>query len=261
MVRTFQLGRRATTPTVEDETAAAVASPESDARAERTDGTGTDTPAAVAAPAREEEPAGLSEARPVGSGTAADAAGDTPDSADPADGATDTAGGSRRSPESGAAPGTRMRRGVLAAFVLMLVAAVVTGILWNTGRAAEADRSAALDAAEQAAVSLTSINFETAEDDVRRVVEESTGDFGGLFEQNLDSYISLVKESKIETRGEITGAGIDHFDGNTARVVLAVKADVSNQSVPDGEPRFYRMVTEVEKKDGEWLVSRVEFVP
>ncbi|ALE74779.1 hypothetical protein FRP1_20840 [Pseudonocardia sp. EC080625-04] len=251
MVRTFQSGRRATTPAAGDEAADAVTSQESDVRTERTETSGAEnTP--------EREPDGLPAAPPLRTG-------DDEDGED-GDGGKAGRGGSgpaatRREPESGPAPSATVRRGVAAAFGLMLVAAVATGIWWGIGQQAESDRAAALESAQAAAVSLTSINFETAEDDVRKVVEESTGDFGGLFAQNLDSYISLVKESKVATQGEVTGAGIDRIDGSTARVVVAVKADVKNQSVPNGEPRFYRMVTELEKKDGEWLVSRVEFVP
>ncbi|MDN5913774.1 MAG: hypothetical protein L0I76_01420 [Pseudonocardia sp.] len=244
MVRTFQLGSRATKPPDEDESAGGVSAPER-----------LEMPSA--APVR-------TGADPAGS-TGAESAGDHPADDHPADADPADADPAHAHPADAdpapPGPSPAVRRGVLAVFVLMLVAAVVAGLLWNSGRAAEADRQAALEAAQEAAIGLTSINFETAEQDVRRVIEESTGDFGNLFKQNLDSYIGLVKESKIATQGEVTGAGLDSIDGGTARVVLAVKANVSNQSVPKGEPRFYRMVTELEKKDGEWLVSRVEFVP
>ncbi len=247
MVRTSQSGRSAGSPPTGDGSAADPSpddvtpeGPATDARGERaregTAGAGAADPLPATAPVR-----GVDEPGPTGG----DAPADVPPGAD----------------GDGPAPSPAVRRGVLASFVLALVAAVVSGIVWNTGRAAESDRAAALEAAQDAAVMLTSINHETAEQDVRRVVEDSTGDFGGLFAQNLDSYIALVKESKVSTQGEVTGAGIDSIDASTARAILAVKANVSNQSVPNGEPRFYRMVTELEKKDGEWLVSRVEFVP
>lgn len=243
MVRTSQPGRSASAPPTGDGSAADPSpddvTPEGPATAvrderarERMAGAGAADPLPAAEPVR-----GAVEPGPTGGDGPAEADGDRP------------------------APSPVVRRGVLAAFLLALVAAVVSGIVWNTGRAAESDRAAALEAARNAAVMLTSINHETAEQDVRRVVEDSTGDFGGLFAQNLDSYIALVKESKVSTQGEVTGAGIDSIDASTARAILAVKANVSNQSVPNGEARFYRMVTELEKKDGEWLVSRVEFVP
>lgn len=167
-------------------------------------------------------------------------------------------------PQAGSAedgPRPLVRRLVLAGFVVALVLAVVAGVLWNGARAAQADRVAALEKAQAAAVELTSINYETAEQDVRRVLDGATGDFGGLFAQNLDSYITLVKESKVATTGEVTGAGLESLDGDTARAIVAVKATVHNQTVPNGESRFYRMVTELQKKDGDWLVARVEFVP
>lgn len=240
MVRTFSLGRGATTPPDENDTTPDAPAP----------GTGSTTTRAAeragdadeaSGPASGTGEAGLPAAAPVDAGTEGDHPADV------------------RPGEDGPRPA--VRRAVLVGFALALVAAVVCGVWWNGGRAAEADRAAALEKAQAAAVELTSINYETAEQDVRRVLDGATGDFGGLFAQNLDSYISLVKESKVATQGEVTGAGLENIDGDTARAIVAVKATVHNQSVPAGESRFYRMVTELQKKNGEWLVARVEFVP
>jgi Mce-associated membrane protein len=63
------------------------------------------------------------------------------------------------------------------------------------------------------------------------------------------------------TTGEVAEAGVEKYDGNTASAVVAVKTTVKNKTVPNGEQRFYRLVEQMEKHDGRWLVSRVEFVP
>ncbi|MCF7549537.1 hypothetical protein [Pseudonocardia sp. WMMC193] len=70
-----------------------------------------------------------------------------------------------------------------------------------------------------------------------------------------------MKEGRVVTTGEVTEAGIEKIDGDTASAVVAVKTTVKNKTVPNGEQRFYRLVEQLERQDGRWLVSRVEFVP
>jgi Mce-associated membrane protein len=150
---------------------------------------------------------------------------------------------------------------LLVVTVLLLAAAVTAGVFWAKGSGTDAHRENALSAARATAVNLTSIDFSHAEEDVRRVLDGSTGDFGGLFTQNLDSYVGVVKEGEVVTTGEVAEAGIEKFDGDTASAVVAVKTTVKNKTVPQGEQRFYRLVEQLEYQDGRWLVSRVEFVP
>jgi Mce-associated membrane protein len=150
---------------------------------------------------------------------------------------------------------------LLVVTVLLLAAAITAGVFWANGAAEQADRENALSAARQTAVNLTTIDFNRAEEDVRRVLDGSTGDFGGLFTQNIDSYVGVVKDGEVVTTGEVAEAGVEKYDGNTASAVVAVKTTVKNKTVPNGEQRFYRLVEQMEKHDGRWLVSRVEFVP
>ncbi|WP_051737029.1 hypothetical protein [Pseudonocardia halophobica] len=150
---------------------------------------------------------------------------------------------------------------LLVVTVLLLAAAITAGVFWANGAAKQADRENALSAARQTAVNLTTIDFNHAEDDVRRVLDGSTGDFGGLFTQNIDSYVGVVKDGEVVTTGEVTEAGVEKYDGDTASAVVAVRTTVRNKTVPNGEQRFYRLVEQMEKHDGRWLVSRVEFVP
>ncbi|WP_345419474.1 hypothetical protein [Pseudonocardia xishanensis] len=171
--------------------------------------------------------------------------------------ATDRSDGDR--PQRGGSPFGLIA--LLVVTMLLLAAAITAGVFWANGSAEASARENALSAARQTAVNLTSIDFGHAEEDVRRVLDGSTGDFGGLFTQNLDSYVGVVKEGEVVTAGEVTEAGIEKFDGDTASAVVAVKTTVKNKTVPQGEQRFYRLVEQLEHQDGRWLVSRVEFVP
>ena len=151
--------------------------------------------------------------------------------------------------------------GALVVILLLLAAAITTGVFWARAAAGESGREEALAAARQSAVNLTTVDFNRAEADVQRVLEGATGDFGGLFGQNMDSYVSVVKQGKVVTKGEVAEAGLQKYDGDTATAAVAVKASVKNGGNPNGEERFYRLVEDMQKHDGRWLVARVEFVP
>lgn len=149
---------------------------------------------------------------------------------------------------------------VLAVLVLLLVSAVATSWMWLSGRSAEADRTAAADAASSASVALTSINFGTADQDIKRVIDAGTGEFGDLFRQNLDPYVHMVRDSKVTSRGEVTSVAVSRADARSAQVLVAMRSSVQNASSPQEQQRLYRMKLDMVKEGDRWLVSKLEFV-
>ncbi|GAA4548485.1 hypothetical protein [Pseudonocardia xishanensis] len=146
--------------------------------------------------------------------------------------------------------------------VLLVAAAVLLGILWNDGRQLDERRDRAVAEAQDMAVALVSVSSDSAEQDVRRIMDGAVGDFGKIFSENLDSYVDIVRKGGVETSGEVVSSGLERLDGPTARVLVALRAEVRNQQAPDGEQRTYRMAVEMtEQPDGEWLADKVEFVP
>lgn len=145
--------------------------------------------------------------------------------------------------------------------IVTLGVTVVTGVLWGTGAMAAADRSNAVEAAREVALDLTTVDFPDAKANVQAVLDRSTGNFKRQFGQNAEPYIGVLTEGKVRSQGEVTEIAVRDYDGQIAHVLVAVKAQIKNSSTPDGEERFYRMDTEMQKVDGNWLVARVEFVP
>ncbi|GAA4548479.1 hypothetical protein [Pseudonocardia xishanensis] len=154
----------------------------------------------------------------------------------------------------------RARWIVLLVLLALLLGLVASGLLYLSDRSREASRAEALDAARSAAVALTSMNFDSADADVQRVIDAGTGEFGDLFRQNLDSYIGMVRESKVDSTGEVTGAALIESGSSTAEALVAVRSMVDNSSSPEAEPRLYRMRLEMMKEDDRWLVNKLDFV-
>lgn len=146
--------------------------------------------------------------------------------------------------------------------VLLVAGAVVAGVMWDEGRRTEQRGQLAVGTARHMAVALVTVNSDTADQDVREILDGAVGNFGKVFSENLDSYVDIVRRGNVRTTGEAASAGLQKLDGTTARVLVAIKAKVTNDQVPQGEDRTYRMNLEMaEQPDGRWLAKNVEFVP
>lgn len=164
-------------------------------------------------------------------------------------------------PKEDAPPRSRKRPWVvLAVLIVLFAAAIGSVVLYLFDRNAEADRAAALDAARSATVALTSINFSTADNDIQRVIDSGTGDFGDLFRQNLASYVQMVKDSQVTSDGKVASAALTSSGSKTAEALVAVTGSVKNASSPQPQQRLYRIRLDMVKEGDRWLVSKLDFV-
>lgn len=155
-----------------------------------------------------------------------------------------------------------------AAISVGLVAVVVLGALagWfgydvYENRQAEAQRNQFVEAARQGVVNLTTIDHTTAEADIERILDSSTGAFREGFEQRSQPFIDVVKRVQSKSTGTVTAAGIESREGDQAQVLVTVSVDMSNTSAPEQQPRAWRMRINVEKTGEAVKVSDVQFVP
>jgi len=153
----------------------------------------------------------------------------------------------------------------IAGLVLVLALGGLTGWLGYRAyesRQAEDLRNLFLQVGRQGALNLTTINHETAEADVQRVLDSSTGTFHDDFQKRADPFIQVVKQAQSKSEGNITEAGLEASDDNEGRVLVAVTVNTTNAGAPEQQPRSWRMRITVQKTgDNEAKVSNVEFVP
>jgi Mce-associated membrane protein len=133
---------------------------------------------------------------------------------------------------------------------------------WQVFRdsAQDARRELVLQTARQAAVNLTNIDYRTADQDVQRLLDASTGDFAGGFGPGSPDFLDVVKQTQLVSTGQVTSAGIEALDPHSARVLVAVKASVHDAGAPLAAPRNYRLSVELVQRADRWLVSKVEFM-
>ncbi|MGH3797929.1 MAG: hypothetical protein ACRDSP_23945 [Pseudonocardiaceae bacterium] len=153
---------------------------------------------------------------------------------------------------------------VLAALTVVAITLVVFGTIfgWHLAQASavQTRREVVLQAARQAAVSLTDIDYRTADHDVQRMREGSTADFATGFGIGSPEFLNLVKQTHLVSTGHVTSAGVERMDEHSARVLVAVTASVRDVGTPQGAPRAYRLGVQLVHKPDRWLVSKVEFI-
>ena len=130
---------------------------------------------------------------------------------------------------------------------------------YQSHKAAE-ERSLFLQVGRQAALNLTTIDFEHADEDVQRVLDSSTGTFYDDFNARAQPFKEVVKQAKSKSVGTIAEAGIESETADGADVLVAVTVRTSNAGAAEQEPRAWRMRITVQRVGDEAKVANVRFV-
>lgn len=173
----------------------------------------------------------------------------------------------RRGPAGRTSPESRV-------LVLMLVLALVglaavTGYYWDRGNdreRREAREAAAVSAARQAMVNLFKVDEGSADADVRRILDASTGEFKEEFSSGQATYLQVrqrVVQARMTAIGEVLEAGLVAADSDSATVLLAVD-QIMRSTAPEtsreGQLKHYRLRAEMAFEGGRWRVAKLDFV-
>lgn len=167
-----------------------------------------------------------------------------------------------------ASPQNSKKRSTLrtAALAGILIVTALSGLAGWLGWRAETDqrdaaaRALFLEVGRQGALNLTTIDFRTADSDVQRIVDTSTGNFEDDFQSRSKAFIETVKQAQSITAGSITEAGIESINPSQAQVLVGVSVKAQNAADPNARDRSWRMRITVQKVGTGAKVSNVEFV-
>ena len=149
----------------------------------------------------------------------------------------------------------------LTVIVALSVFAGWSGFRVHQSQKVEAQRNQFLQVARQGALNLTTIDWQHADADVRRILDGATGEFHDDFAKRSQPFIELVKQVKSTTVGTVTEAGLESQTADTAQVLVAVSVTTSYAGSPQPDPHAWRMRISVQKAGDQMKVSHVEFVP
>lgn len=189
--------------------------------------------------------------------------------------AIDAAAAGQLTPESVAAddtpPAPRTRRSLSAhgwatvfGGVAVVCLAALTGWLGfraHQSQQAQSQRSQFLQVARQGALNLTTIDWQHADADVRRILDGATGEFYNDFARRSGPFIEVLQQAKASTVGTVTEAGLESQSADSAQALVEVSVQTSNAGETEPVPRLWRMRITVTRIGDHVKVSDVGFVP
>lgn len=178
--------------------------------------------------------------------------------------------------ESPAGP-IRTRRGrgrilkIVAAVLAAVVAVAGTAVLvfvsvlmvnHHRHQAADDQRRAEYSAAaRQSVVTLMSLDFNKAKEDVQRIIDNATGQFKDDFKSQADDFIKVAQDSKVVTEVTVNATGVESMTDDTAVVLVSASSRVTNSAGAKQEPRSWRLSVNLKREGGQIKMEKVEFVP
>jgi hypothetical protein len=184
----------------------------------------------------------------------------------------DSAADDAATPNAPGSPAARSRGGgllAIAAVVLaaLVVAATLLGLrdhhdqqLAAAQRTVSPAEQIALAAARGEAVALTTISYQSAAGDVRRVLAGATGALRTQFASEANQLPATLAKTKSASRGVVLSSALSSLSGDRAQALVAVDATVSGTDTgKTGVLKHYRIVVTLQRIQGKWLASDVAF--
>jgi Mce-associated membrane protein len=143
-----------------------------------------------------------------------------------------------------------------------LLAASGYMILQHREAAQEQQRTAEYAAAgRQSVVTLMSLDFNRAQEDVQRIIDNSIGQFKDDFESQAADFVKVAHESKVITEVTVNSTAVESMSDDSAVVLVAATSRVTNAAGAKQEPRSWRLSVSLQRDGGQIKMSKVEFVP
>jgi Mce-associated membrane protein len=143
-----------------------------------------------------------------------------------------------------------------------LITLSVLMVISHRHQAAQEQRRAEYAAAaRQSVVTLMSLDFNKAKDDVQRIIDNSTGTFRDDFKNQAEDFIKVAQDSKVVTEVTINATAVKSMTDDTAVVLVSASSRVTNSAGAKQEPRSWRLSVDLQRDGGQIKMSKVEFVP
>jgi Mce-associated membrane protein len=152
----------------------------------------------------------------------------------------------------------------VSAIVLTLAFVAASGYMVWHHRLAQQEQQRTAEftaAARQSVVTLMSLNFNNAQEDVQRIIENSTGQFREDFEAQAEDFTQVAKDSKVVTEVTVNVASLKSVTDNNATALVSATSRVTNTAGANQEPRSWRLMVDLVREGDQIKMSKVEFVP
>ncbi|MGB1224208.1 MAG: Mce protein [Mycobacterium sp.] len=163
----------------------------------------------------------------------------------------------------GLATGRRQRPSPIqwiAAVVLVAVLAFAGYAGWQLYQHHQVDVAAeqALDAAEEFALTLTTINPNAVDANIAEVLDGSTGEFNDLYQKSSAQLRQVLIDNEAAAQGVVIDSAVKSATKDRVEVVLFIDQVVSNATAPEPQLDRSRVVMTMEKVGDRWLAAEVD---
>ncbi|MGB3483250.1 MAG: Mce protein [Mycobacterium sp.] len=163
-------------------------------------------------------------------------------------------------PRTGRRRLVRATVGVLAGLVFITAVGLAGVFGWRLKQqddAAAAGR-AALDVARNYAVTLTSVDNATIDNNFTQVLNGATGEFKDMYSQSAAQLRQLLIDNKAVSHGTVVDSAIKSATTNKVEVLIFVDQSISNSANPQPRIDRSRVAITMDKIDGRWLAGKVD---
>lgn len=123
-----------------------------------------------------------------------------------------------------------------------------------------AQQSRFVETARQGAINLTTIRHETVDQDIKRILDSSTGAFHDDFQKRAEPFAEVVRQARSTSEGSVTSAALESHEGDSAQVLVVMSVQMSSHEAPEQVPTVWRMRIGVQQSGDDARVSDVQFV-
>ncbi len=170
--------------------------------------------------------------------------------------------GPEQAPESPPTEGgTRRRRWLVPAVVLLLVASniALAVLLWRAAPTGQERAVAAV--AERFTQNLVTFDHRTLDADIERIQQDATGTFRRQFDSALGGDVAVfreaIREAAAESSGTVQGAAVTEIAGDRATAVVVAEQQIRNSETPDGRTVVRVIELELLRTSDGWKVNEV----
>jgi Mce-associated membrane protein len=113
----------------------------------------------------------------------------------------------------------------------------------------------------QSVITLMSLDFNKAQEDVNRIIDNSTGTFKDDFKNQAADFVKVAQDSKVITQVTVNSVAVESMTKDSATVLVSATSRVTNTAGAKQEPRSWRLTLNLQRDGGQVKMAKVEFVP
>lgn len=115
-------------------------------------------------------------------------------------------------------------------------------------------------AAGQAVVTLMSIDGSNAQQNVQRIIDNSTGQFRDDFQSTAKEFVEVAEASKSVTKASVRATAVESTTKDSAVVLVTAATTITTSAGVDQQPRTWSLSVDVVRDGDQIKMSKVDFV-